>query len=204
MLSQIHIENVNSKVWRERWLYISDPGKIDSYSSWCTLLLASWIWKAEYTFYCGMGRTRFNCGRLWIFGEIKEDLMKELKETRLEGKIGNAEKAWCQGVTTRDIRCTKGLDIRLISLISSCWIRLKHGCFQPFFKYFTLWPLSTDIGLIFRYIHLIFFDILPKSVRYLTELWSQFSLDIRLLYLWYPADILISGVQISSKMLPLA
>ena len=37
---------------------------------------------------------------------------------------------------------------------------------------------------------------------------GRFPLDIRLFYLWYPADIvyiyiLISGVQISSKLLPL-
>jgi len=43
-----------------------------------------------------------------------------------------------QGVITHDMRCTKGLDIRLISLISSCWIRSIHGCFQRFFIFFTL------------------------------------------------------------------
>jgi len=43
------------------------------------------------------------------------------------------------------------------------------------------------------------------SDRYLGEI-SHFSRDIRLLYLWYPADIrdiLISGVQFSCKVLPL-
>ena len=52
------------------------------------------------------------------------------------------------GVITHDIRCTKGLDIWLISLISGSWVRSKHGCFQQFFKIFTLWPLSTDIRVI--------------------------------------------------------
>jgi len=65
-------------------------------------------------------------------------------------------------------------DILLISLISGCWIRLKHGCFQQFFKFFTLWPLSTDIWLIFRYIQLIFFKILPTSVTYLAEFFLIF------------------------------
>ena len=49
-----------------------------------------------------------------------------------------------KGVTTHDIRCTKDLDIRLISLIFGCWIRSKHSCFQRFFKYELL---STDICL---------------------------------------------------------
>ena len=56
-------------------------------------------------------------------------------------------------------------DIRSISLIFGRWIRSKHGCFLQFFKFYTLWSLSTGIWLIFRYIQLIFFNILPKSVR---------------------------------------
>jgi len=53
---------------------------------------------------------------------------------------------------------------------------------------------------------MIFSNILPESVRYLIEIYSDFSPDIRLLKLCYLADILdilISGVQISRKMLPL-
>jgi len=38
------------------------------------------------------------------------------------------------------------------ALISGCWMRSKHGCLQCFFKSFTLWLLSTDIWLIFRYV----------------------------------------------------
>jgi len=46
--------------------------------------------------------------------------------------IGHSE---YQGVIAHDIRGTKGLDIRLISLISGCWIRSKYGCFQRSFKF---------------------------------------------------------------------
>jgi len=69
-------------------------------------------------------------------------------------------------------------DIRLISLISDCCVWSKHSYFQRFFKFFTLWPLSTDIWLIFRWIQQIFLNILLKYVRYLIEIWSIFS--------WYP------------------
>jgi len=59
--------------------------------------------------------------------------------------------------------------------------------------------MTTNIWLIFRYIEMIFYNILPKSVRYLIEIWSIFS--------GYPFIIflisLISGVQISSKTVPL-
>jgi len=65
--------------------------------------------------------------------------------------------SYSQGVKTHDIRCSKGLDLRLISLIC-CWIRSKHGCFQQFFKFYTLWPLFSDIWLVFRYIQLISFN----------------------------------------------
>jgi len=61
-----------------------------------------------------------------------------------------------QGVTTHDIQCTKGLDIQLISLISGRWNLSNHNRFQRFFKFFTLWPLFTDIWRIFRYIQQIF------------------------------------------------
>ena len=48
-------------------------------------------------------------------------------------------------MTTHDIWCTKGIDIRLISLISGCWIRSKHCCFQRFFKYITRSPMVSDL-----------------------------------------------------------
>jgi len=51
-----------------------------------------------------------------------------------------------QGVTTHDIRCAKGLDIRLISLISTCWFWSKHGCFPRFFKFFTISHLCSLIS----------------------------------------------------------
>jgi len=77
------------------------------------------------------------------------------------------------------------------ALISGCRIRSKHGCFQRFFNLFTLWPLSTNIWLVFRYIQQIFFNIPLKSVRYLTKIWSLFS--------WYPFIIpLISGCRLLS------
>ena len=39
-----------------------------------------------------------------------------------------------------------------IRLISGYWIRSKYGCFQRFFKFFTLWPLSADFWLIFTHV----------------------------------------------------
>jgi len=98
--------------------------------------------------------------------------------------------AWDQRVTTHDIRCKKGLDNRLISLISCLRI-------LQFFKCFTLWRLSTDIWLILRSIQLTFFlNIQPKSARYLIEIWSIFSWCPFIIpkgwYPWYP-DIRCTG-----------
>jgi len=81
--------------------------------------------------------------------------------------------------------------------------------FSRFFKkFFILWPLFTDIWIIFRYTQQIFFYILPKSVRYFIEIWSIFSwkpfIVVPLWYLDDILDILISGEQISSKLLLLA
>jgi len=103
-----------------------------------------------------------------------------------------------QEVTTHDIHGTYKrpwypADIRLISSISGCCIRSKHGCFQRFlrffflsFFFFLLSDRSTDIWLIFRCIQQIFFNILQKSVRYSIEISSIFS--------WYPFIIpLTSG-----------
>ena len=33
--------------------------------------------------------------------------------------------------------------IWLISMISGCWIRSKHGCFQLIFRFFSVWPLIS-------------------------------------------------------------
>ena len=87
-----------------------------------------------------------------------------------------------------DIRCTKGLDIRLISFLDSVKTWLLSAIFQVFF---TLWPLSTDTSLIFRYIQQTFCNILMKSVRYLIEIWSVFSwypFIIPLISAWYPCN----------------
>ena len=57
------------------------------------------------------------------------------------------------------------------------------------FSSFLLWPFSTDIWLIFMYIQLIFFNILPKSLRWLIEIWSIFSWYLFIILLisgWYP------------------
>jgi len=88
-------------------------------------------------------------------------------------------------------------DIIDIQLLDS----VETSLFSSIFQVYTLWPPSADIcliGISSRY----FFIVLLKSVISL-KFW-QFSLDIRLWYLWYPADILKSGVQTSSKVLPLA
>jgi len=101
-------------------------------------------------------------------------------------RLGYSRTGKAKGWQLDDIRCTKRLDIRLISSISGCCSRSKHDRFQRFFKFLTLWSMSTDIWLIFRYIQQIFFNIMLKSVRYFTEIWSIFC--------WYPFIIpLISG-----------
>jgi len=96
------------------------------------------------------------------------------------------------GVTTHDIRCTKGLDIRLIPVWYPWYPGVGFGRnmavssnFQVFHSLTTV-PWYVANKFIFRYIQLIFFKILPKSFRYLTEVWSIFS--------WYPFIVpLISG-----------
>ena len=87
----------------------------------------------------------------------------------------------------------------LISLISGCLIRSKHGCFQQFFTFITLWLQSTGIWLISRYNqHWYSFKICQvlnwNLVNFLLISVTQTS----------TADILLSKVQISSKTLPLA
>jgi len=65
----------------------------------------------------------------------------------------------------------------------------RNVCFQRFFKFFTLWPLFTNIWLIVRYIRQIYMNILLKSIRCLIELWSIFSwypFIIPLISDWYP------------------
>jgi len=123
--------------------------------------------------------------------------------TKREKKSGTLKFSY----THRNFHCRSSLgnivgdlDIRLISLISGFWIRSKHGCFQWFFKFFTLWLLSTDIWLLSSRYFLIFCQkLLDVKLKF-----AQFSLDIRVICLWHPADILdilISVVQIFSKML---
>jgi len=90
------------------------------------------------------------------------------------------------------------LDIRLLDSVKT-WLFL--AIFQVFYSLaIVLW-----FWLIFTFIQQIFFNILLKSIRYLIQI-SSISLDICLLGLWYPAniiDILISCVQFSSKVSPL-
>jgi len=94
-------------------------------------------------------------------------------------------------------------DIRLISLISDCWIRSKHAAVSSDF----FWLLSTDIWLYLGISSSYFFNILLKSFRYLIEILSfLYPFTIPLISSWYPADILdilISSGKISIKMLPL-
>jgi len=97
-------------------------------------------------------------------------------------------------------------DIRLISLISGCWILSKHGCFQRFINFFFFlwiyvhWCL-TNLGISRRH---IFFHIYSAEMYEILD-WSFVNfLWISVWYLQYPTDILISGVQISTdKLLPL-
>jgi len=77
--------------------------------------------------------------------------------------------------------------IPLISLISDGGIRPNNGCFQRFFKFFTLWPVFTDKWQIIIFIQLIFL-ILCWNPRYFIEIWSIFSYTfiIPLIPVWYP------------------
>ena len=80
-----------------------------------------------------------------------------------------------------------------------------NGSFQRFSSfYYSLttihWNLA-NIQVYQRYFLRLCWNLSDIKLKF-----GQFSLDIRFLYLWYPADILdilIYGVQISSKMLPL-
>jgi len=77
-------------------------------------------------------------------------------------------------------------------------VRSGRGCFQRFFKFFTLWPLSNDVQLIMGYIQQILFNFLPKSVRYLIEIWSTFSYhENEYIFVWYTSNIqLISLISV--------
>ena len=108
--------------------------------------------------------------------------------------------AWHHGVTTHDIRWTKGPAIRQISGWYPSYLAVGFGRnmsvfsgFQVFFYFFFYpWPLSTDVWLIFRYIQHISFHILLNSVTYSIEIWLIFSWYpfivplISLIFGWYP------------------
>jgi len=94
-----------------------------------------------------------------------------------------------QGSTTCDIRCDKMpwyladiLDIRLLDSVET-W--LLSAIFQVFYCLTTAY-----IWLLFCYIQQFFFKYSAEICQILN--WSQFSVDIRLLYILYPADTLIS------------
>jgi len=80
------------------------------------------------------------------------------------------------------IDCTKDLDIRLIS----CWYPWYPAVFSDVSSFLLSDHQSTDIWLIFRYIP----EYSAEICQILNLKFDQFSLDVRLLYLWYPADIL--------------
>jgi len=103
-------------------------------------------------------------------------------------------------------------DIRSISQVCGCWIWRKHGFFQRLAKFyfhyygsiFTLRPLYTDMWLISTYP--IFFWYSAEICQILSWHLVTYPFDIRLIHLWYPAevfDILISGLQLSRKVLRL-
>ena len=106
-------------------------------------------------------------------------------------KTLKAEHCFSQGMTTYDIRCKNGFDIRLIFLISSCWIRSKNGCYQRFFKFFLPGHCPMVSGW-YLGLSSIYFLIICWN---LWDIWSRFSLisvhitsDIRLIWFisWYP------------------
>jgi len=73
-------------------------------------------------------------------------------------------------------------DIRVLNSVET-WL------FQQFFKFFTLWPLSTDIWLIFGYIQLTFFNILDEICQIFN--WNLVNLLLIFVFIpvisgWYP------------------
>ena len=99
-------------------------------------------------------------------------------------KCSDLAKYGDQRVTTHDIRLISGW----FPLYPAVGFRRNIAVFSDFFKFFTLWPLSSDVWPIFRYIQQVFFNTLRKSVRYFIEIRSIFSWYsfIVLLISWYP------------------
>ena len=105
--------------------------------------------------------------------------------------ICGGQKALISGLYPVDI-----CDIQLLDSVET-WM------FSAIFQVFYLVPLlSIDIWMISWHIQQIFFDILLKYVWFELN-FSQISLDVSIIYLWYPPDILVilrSGVKISRKV----
>ena len=80
-------------------------------------------------------------------------------------------------------------DIRLISLISTCSIRSKHGCFQRFLSFWLsyLCPLISGLylGLSSRYV-LIFCRKLSDTQLKFGQFFSEYPFIIPLISCWYP------------------
>ena len=110
----------------------------------------------------------------------------------------------CQAVTTHDYRCTKGLDIRLISSWYSWYSAIGFGRNMAPFSDFSSFSLShhhPQISGLYLGISSWYFLISSWNLSVcFIEIWSIFSW-YPLLHLWYSADILISVEQISSKLL---
>jgi len=78
--------------------------------------------------------------------------------------------------------------------------------FSNFSSFFFLSDLCLLISGLYLGVSSWYFWIFGRNPSDILLKYGQFSLDIRLLYLWYPADILDilrSVVQISSTMVPL-
>jgi len=130
------------------------------------------------------------CHRYLLLWQINSFFRVNDKFWRGSGRISlfskelHLQRCWTRGDNLRypvyTIRHWYPAGIRLISLISGCWIQSKHGCFQWFFKFITLWPRSSGHLTNILVCPEDIFDILPKSVRYLIKS-GQFSLEIRLI-----------------------
>ena len=95
------------------------------------------------------------------------------------------EEGHAQGVTTHAIRCIKGSDIRLISLISGCCIRSKHAVFSYFSKDF--YPLTT--------VHWYLANILIYSADIF-----QYSPEICQIFVWNSANFILISVYYTSDI----
>ena len=137
----------------------------------------AWASRSIASVSCKQNTTHLSTGKLCIFQHIC---------FTVAAKPGGPHK---HGVTTHDVRCTRGFDIRLKSGSYSWYPAVGYGrnmtVFSKFFHFF-FWQLFTEVYS--ADISLYSAEICQK---YLIEIWSIFSwypFIITLTSNWYPVD----------------